>query len=140
MNYYTKILVILLCYSVLNSCDRTQCENNNSIFLTNNYSSNTYKLELANQIEVIGQENLRYWLEDFVVKDNIEYLVFYIQNDSLCASLELKMNNWNKLESLKKVRGKGRFNAEFKGLRYDISIQTENEIEFIYLDYDKIID
>ena len=140
MNYYTKALVIILCYSILNSCDRPQCDTTNSIFLNNHYSSNSYKLELANQINTIGQKNLKYWLKDFVEKDNNEYLVFYIQNDSLCASIELKMNNWNKLEYLKKVKGKGRFNAEFKGLRFNITNLTENEIEFIYLDFDKIID
>ena len=140
MNYYTKVLVVLLCYSILNSCDRPQCETNNSIFLNNNYSSNDYKVELANQINKIGQENLRYWLKDYVETDSSEFLTFYVQNDSLCAELELKMNDWNNLEYLKKNKGKGRFNAEFKELRFNITNKPENEIDFIYLDFDKIID
>jgi len=122
------------------SCDRKSCKTDNPIFLEHTYNDNVYKAELAAQIKNIGQENLRYWLHDYLQIKDSEYLLFYIQNDDLCAEILIKMNHWNNLEYIQENKGKGSFNAEFKGLRFEILANDSGNIEFIYTSVDRIID
>lgn len=136
----TKIIIGFFFFILILSCDRGSCETDNPIFLKFTYSDRQYKVELANKIEAIGQENLRYWLHDYVNKDNAEYLLFYVQNDSLCAKMLLKMEHWNHLEHVKKMKGVGSRNAEFRGLTYTIQKNGAEEIEFIYQSFERIID
>lgn len=138
MFYNRFYLIIPILFICLLSCDRPKCETDNAVFLNNSYDSEVYKAELANQITQIGQNNLRYWLKDYV-ESKTDFLVFYVQNDSLCANIKITINNWKNLEQFKKTNGKGRFNAEFKGLNYKI-VQENNQTDFIYVGYDRIID
>jgi len=52
----TRFLFLLF----LVSCDRPQCNNNNPVFNDHLPTSNKYKVELADQINEIGPENLSY--------------------------------------------------------------------------------
>jgi hypothetical protein len=135
-----KIIIVFFFFILILSCDRKSCETDNSIFLEYNYNDQHYKAELAGKIEAIGQENLRYWLHDYVKKDNAEYLLLYVQNDSLCAEILVKMEHWKRLEHVKKMKGVGSRNGEFRGLTYTIQKNTSEEIEFIYQSIERIID
>ena len=68
--------ILIICLLV--SCDRKSCESNNPIFLEYSFKSQKYKTELAKQIESIGQENLRYWLHDYIHENNTEYVAIAI--------------------------------------------------------------
>lgn len=140
MKLFFKTFTVLLLVFLFNSCDRKSCETDNPIFLQHTFSDKEYKAELAKQIESIGQENLRYWLHDYINQDDIEYLLFYVQNNDLCAEILVKMNHWNNLELIQKTKGKGSFNAEFRGLKFEIIRNSNNDVEFVYKTNERIID
>jgi hypothetical protein len=139
MKTYNLIPAILLVILFV-SCDRKSCETDNPIFLEYTYNDQQYKAELADQIEAIGQENLSYWLHDYIKEDINEYLLFYVQNDSLCAEILMKMEHWDNLEFIQKNKGVGSRNAEFRGLTFTINKSNANETEFIYKNIGRIID
>jgi hypothetical protein len=62
-----------------------------------------------------------------------------VQGDELDASGVVLVNNWTKLEGLKKTLGIGYRGAELKNLKMDITYQ-DSEPVLIYKDIDKIID
>ncbi|MEY8847471.1 hypothetical protein AB9K26_01545 [Psychroserpens sp. XS_ASV72] len=85
--------------------------------------------------------NLRYWLADYFEDNQEHYFVFYAQNESLCAQVVIKADIDNpKLKQLIKNKGKGRFNAEFKNLKFEITTDDSGDTEFVYISHDRIID
>lgn len=123
------------------SCDRPKCSTNNEIFLKNDVTSKIYQNEVARHIEKIGTENLRFWLSDYFENNNEHYFVFYTQNQDLCAKTVVRVdaNNSNFSEVLKN-KGKGRFNAEFKGLKLNPVTNEFSDTEFVYVSHEYIID
>lgn len=121
------------------SCDRPECENNNSIFIENEPSTKTYKDELVRQLDTVDQSELTYWLQKYDEQNGEESLYFYIQGDSLCAVLHMTMNHWDKLENVRERKGIGRRGAEFRNLTFEID-QDSNSTKFIYTSYDMMID
>ena len=121
------------------SCDRTPCKNTNPIFDDYQPVSTEYKLELMKQLSIVDKSQLRYWLKDYTEFENEVQLHFYIQSKELCAVLVLNIEQWNKLERLRETKGKGRFNAEFTKLQFDIVQDTLNP-KFVYRDFSRIID
>lgn len=121
------------------SCDKPKCDNTNPIFENHQPNSEIYKTELINQINSIDQSKLRYWLQKYDDKNEEESLYFYIQGAGLCAILHLNINNWNKLENVKKRKGVGRRGAEFTNLKFDI-IKDSLTTKFVYQTFDYIID
>ena len=139
MNIRLKFLLLSIFLLILNSCDRPKCNNNNTIF--DNYApeNNIYKAELEKHIKKIGADNLKYWLRGYVEKNEEEYLLVNVQNDSLCAIMQLKVNNWNKLEDIRQRKGVGRRGAELDDLKYTI-VKKESRVDFIYDSLSFIID
>jgi tRNA1(Val) A37 N6-methylase TrmN6 len=138
---HRAIFSLFCLFLFLNSCDRSQCTNTNPIFNEYEYSDNSYKIELANKIDKIGLENLRTWLADYVEKDGDIYLVFYIQNENLCAKAMVKMNHWDKkMQHIKDKKGKGRVHAEFVDLDFSTQKTSNGDVEFIYKTFNRIID
>ena len=121
------------------SCDRPTCKNANPIFDDYQPVSTKYKQELVKQLSIVDKSKLRYWLKDYTEYENEVQLHFYIQSKELCAVLVLDVEQWNKLEQLKKTKGKGRFNAEFKNLQFEI-VQDSLNPKFVYRDFSRIID
>jgi hypothetical protein len=133
---FTVSLLFLFC-----SCDRTSCKTDNPIFLNNEVLSETYQKEVVKQIEKIGQDNLRFWLADYIEKDNRHYLVFYVQNNSLCAEAVMHIDHNNKrFSEIVNTKGKGRFNAEFRDVSFDVSKDDEDDFLLHYTGYESIID
>ena len=116
-----------------------KCTNDNPIFEQNQPDSQIYKEELAKRIKEVDQAKLRYWLQKYEEKNGKEYLYFYVQGDGLCAKIMLTVNNWERLEDLRKVQGKGYRGAKFTKLQYEIKQNTDNT-EFIYKSYQEILD
>jgi hypothetical protein len=121
------------------SCDRPACENTNPIFDEYQPTSREYKLELINQLSIVDNSKLRYWLKNYVENDDEVQLHFYIQSKELCAVLVLNVEQWGKLERIRETKGKGRFNAEFTKLQFEIVPDTLNP-KFLYVTYSGIID
>lgn len=132
--FYLSFLLTLF-----SACDRPNCTNTNPIFDKFNPDSKEYKSELIKQLETVDKSKLRYWLKEYMESNGRELLLFYIQGDGLCAQIVLNVEQWNKLEELRKKKGVSYRNAEFKELKFDIQQDSLN-IRFIYRDFDKIID
>lgn len=134
-----QILVFfcLLIFTV--ACDRPACNNSNPIFDQFFPDTKLYKDELIKQLELVDKAKLRYWLEQYQEKDGQEYLYFFVQGDGLCAKIIMTVNQWNKIEGVKKSKGVSYRGAEFKDLKFDI-FQDSVKTEFIYKDLGKIID
>jgi hypothetical protein len=133
---HTNLVLLLIC---LISCDRPECNNENSIFETNEPNSKIYKDELVNQLNRIDKSKLTYWLQKYDEQNGKETLYFNIQGDGLCAILHLTINNWNKLEDIRERKGVGRRGAEFTNLKFQIN-QDSLSTDFIYVTYDRLID
>ena len=129
---------IIICLSLI-SCDRPSCDNNNLIF--ENYSPNSriYKDELVEQLSEVDNKKLTYWLQKYEEQNGVESLYFHIQGDNLCAILHLNIDDWGKLENIRKRKGVGRRGAEFTNLKFEI-IKDSVSTKFIYKTYDRLID
>lgn len=121
------------------SCDRYDCKNTNPIFDEYRPDSKEYKLELMKQLSIVDKSKLRYWLKNYTENENEVQLHFYIQSKELCAVLVLDVEQWGKLKQLKTKKGKGRFNAEFKNLQFEIE-QDSLDPKFVYKDFSRIVD
>ncbi len=132
-------LVISVLFVTGVSCDRPECKNTNPIFDKYQPNSEVYKRELAEQLKNVDSNQLSYWLKDYEEREGQTYLHFYIQGDGLCAVLVLTMQQWDKLERFKEVKGQGRFNAEFVNLKFEIQ-QDSLTTNFIYQTFDRMID
>jgi hypothetical protein len=131
--------MLLLMIIATVSCDRPNCENSNLIFDKYDIYSEEYKTELLSQIKINGQNNLTYWFDNYVEKDGEEYIIVKIQNDSLCAKGVIKVDDWYKIEGIKRTKGKGYVGAELKGLTFNVEKKSDN-IEFIYKGITGIVD
>ena len=134
-----QILPLIFFFVCFISCDRTPCKNTNPVFDDYQPVSTEYKLELMKQLSIVDKSKLRYWLKDYTEYENEVQLHFYVQSEELCAVLVLNVEQWNKLERLRETKGKGRFNAEFTNLQFDI-VQDSLNPKFVYRDFSSIID
>jgi hypothetical protein len=96
-------------------------------------------LELIKQLSIIDKSKLRYWLKDYTEYENEVKFHFYIQSKELCAVLVLDIEQWGKLEQLREKKGKGRFNAEFTKLQFEIRQDSLNP-KFVFKDFSRILD
>jgi hypothetical protein len=137
-----KILFIFILLNfIILSCDRPACSTDNEIFLKNEVTSKIYQNEVAKHIQNIGQEKLRFWLSDYFESEAKHYFVFYTQNEDLCAKAVVKVDaDNNSFSEILKTKGKGRFNAEFRGLKLDLVKNEFGDTEFVYISHDRIID
>ena len=133
------ILVLVTSFLGFISCDRPACENSNLIFENNSPNSKVYKDELVKQLNTIDKTKLTYWLQKNDAQNGKESLYFHIQDDGLCAILQLTINDWNKLENVRESKGIGRRGAEFTNLKFEI-IKDSVSTEFLYKTFDRIID
>lgn len=133
-----KVLFLIVLLSTMNSCDRPDCENQNPIFDEYAMDSNEYKLELWKQINIIGQDELRYWFDKYVMEAKNEFLIVNIQNDDLCAKGKILVKDWGRFRGLK-TKKKGYGGAELKGFRFKLE-ENQDHFEFVFQDLDEIWD
>ena len=129
---------IIIFFSLYTACDRPNCKNTNPIFEQFSPESNEYKSELSNQIALIGFENLNFWFDKYLKSKDKEYIEIYVQNDSVCAKATLEVKDWSKIEGLRKENN-GYRGAKLIGLKWKTG-RVGNEVNFIYIDIDKIED
>jgi hypothetical protein len=126
-------------FFIVFGCNRPECTNQNLVFDTHAPGSKEYKTELVRQLSIVDQSKLRYWLKEFNELDGVGRLLFYVQGDGLCAIIELKVQDWHKLELVREKKGVSFRGAEFKKLQYE-TIKNDSVISFVYKDFDRIID
>jgi len=130
------LVFFFVCFT---SCDRPACKNTNPIFDEYQPTSKEYKLELIKQLSIIDKSKLRYWLKDYTESENEVQFHFWIQSKELCAVIVLDIEQWGKLEQLREKKGKGRFNAEFTNLQFEIRQDSLNP-KFVFKDFSRIRD
>ena len=133
----TSFFLIIFLYS----CDRNACKSDNPIFVENDVRSKVYQNEVADQIEMIGIENLRFWLGNYFENKDQPYFILYVQNDDLCAKAVVSINTENpKLKKLLETKGRGRFNAEFTDVNLEIESHPNGDKTLEWRSYATIID
>lgn len=137
MKIIPRIFIAIFLTLVI-SCNKPNCKNTNPIFEKFLPESDEYKHELANQIKVIGFENLNYWFDKYSKKNNQESIEIYVQGDSLCAKAILEVKDWSKLKNLRKEVN-GYNGAKLIGLRMRIE-SVGIKTNFIFEDIDNIED
>lgn len=136
-----RFYLALFLLALLFSCDRRECSTDNPILIGNDIKSKAYQNEVANQIEMIGTKNLRFWLGDFFKENDQPHFVLYTQNKNLCAQTVVSVNTDNpKLSELVKIEGKGRFNAEFTEVDLKIKNHSNGHKTIEWRSYASIID
>jgi hypothetical protein len=138
MEIRTPIILTVLLVSLV-SCDRPECNNTNPVFDSNEIESIAYKEELVKEIERVGEENLSYWIADYIVQNGREYITVNIQGGGLCAKGMLQVINWTNIEGIRRNKGDGYHGAQLAGLTFNI-IDNGNSIDFIYEDVERIVD
>ncbi len=109
-----------------------------SIFSKLSPTSKEYRNKLANVIESKPEE-LTYTLNKYLQENGREYLDVQVEGNDFEAKGLVLVNNWNKLEDIKRTKGLGYSGATLKGLKVDIQ-QNDSGAEFIYKDLEKIVD
>ena len=130
--------IICFCES-FNSCTKSIYNNTNSIFDNYEPSSKEYKEELIKQLSIIDKSKLTYWFKEYIENEKEEQLLFYVKSDELCAILVLNVEQWNKLEHLRKVKGVSYRGCQFLNLQFEIEYDSLHT-KFIYKDFTRIID
>lgn len=136
----TKSILFFSIFVVfLGSCDRPDCKNSNFVFDSNSIETTVYKQELVKEMDRIGKENLTYWLSNYTEQNGQEFITVNIQGVGLCAKGLIQVNNWGKIEGIKRTKGVSYKGAQLKGLTFDI-ISNEESIDFIYKNLERIVD
>ena len=138
---FRQILPSVFFFVCFISCDwhRPVCKNTNPIFDEYQPVSKEYKLELIKQLSIIDKSKLTYWFKDYTEYENEELLHFHIQSKELCAVLVLNVEQWTKLNQLRKNKGNGYRGLKFFGLKFEIEQDTLNP-RFVFKDYSWILD
>ena len=139
MKQEINLIMILFVILAAVSCNSSNCENKNSIFDKYDINSNEYKKELISEIEKLGAQNLTYKFDSYVEKNGKEFIIVNIQNKHICAKGIIRIDNWNKLEGIKRTEGKGYVGAKLKGLTFKIE-EKSNKYELVLTDIKRIID
>ena len=130
---YGSVLLLAL---VAVSCNRQECTNTNPVFDHFAPDTKQYRAELAKQIRMRGNRQISYWFDRHAEIDAKEYIVVYAQADSLCAKGYIRVDNWNKIEALRAGELRGYSGAGLRGLKCEMSADTE----LVFTGLDRIID
>lgn len=121
------------------ACDRPECTNTNPVFEEHTHESVSYKNELRDEVNRIGINNLRFWLDSYVKRGEQEYILVNVQGKGLCAIAELEVDEWGKLKGIQEKKGVTYRGAELVGLTFDF-IQNGEFVQLSYTGVDHILD
>ncbi len=130
------LVTAISCVLLVSSCKST---NTNNIFATLDPSSAQYKNELIRHFLDNGTENLTFNFEGLTSIDGKDYMQVDISGGGIQAQSMVLINNWKKLEGIKRTKGVSYRGAELADLQLDI-VNTNGEPTFVYRDLDRIID
>src|SRR5687767_10395054 len=134
-----KLIFFPLLLILMFSCDRPECKNSNPVFDAYAPDTKEYKDELVRHLQKVDNKDLSYWLDKYESRNKKDYILVYIQGEELCAKGSILVNDWKKLEGIKRTQGKGYEGAELKGLKIDIE-KNSLHTELILKDIDHVVD
>lgn len=136
INYLLGVVMVI---ALSIGCDRSVCKNTNPLFDKYSFDAREYKNELVKQLGVTDKSKLSYWFKEYTVINDQEQLVFNVQGEGLCAMIVLDVEEWGKLDDLRRNRGVSYRGAQFTNLKFDI-FQDSIKTKFLFRDFDEIID
>ena len=129
-------LIIALFVLLITSCKSV---NNDNVFSKLNPSSVMYQKELVKLFLDNGTANFTFNFDGLVKFSGKDYMQLAITGGGVAAKTLVLINNWNKLEDIKRTKGLGYYGAELKNIRLDM-ININQQPVFVYRDLEKIID
>ncbi|WP_296143834.1 hypothetical protein [uncultured Flavobacterium sp.] len=136
--YFTKFLLVF-CFYIVFSCSETEVKTN-PVFEKYLPETKQYKDELVKQLDTIDKSKLSYYFDSYEEINGLEYLHVTIEGKNLKADAIIQVKNWDdKIEIIRKFKGKGYGGAEMINLRFDIEKDTA-KTEFIYAGVDELVD
>ena len=130
----------------LTSCGNPPpCNNSNALLASKSDQTSQYRNALASRLRTASKEELTYHFEGYQKEGNKETIFVNVYGDSLCARMELVVNDWSKLAGVRRETS-GYRGAVIKGLQYDITetggtASSDNkDVVFVYRTHDTIID
>jgi hypothetical protein len=130
------IITAISCVLITSSCKST---NSNNIFAKLDPSSVQYKKELIRHFLDNGTENLTFNFEGLTNIGGKDYMKVDVSGSGIQAQSLVLINNWKKLEGIKRTKGVSYRGAELADLQLDI-VNTNGEPTFVYRDLAKILD
>jgi hypothetical protein len=124
---------------MMGSCNKPDCLMENPDFVNKGIPDYAYLAEFKQLIEDNKEGSFRYWITDYTIKDEQEYIQIKIQGKTFCAIADMLVEEAEKLNQLRKVRGKSFQGAEITRLKWKI-VESKKAFQFIYLDHEEIID
>ena len=138
MNLSTSKITFISCIVALTACTNVKDDTSNSVFKQFSPTTKEYKNELAAKLKSNPTE-LHYTFNKLVEKDGKEYLDIEVKGDDFKAIGHVLVNNWRKLEGIKRTKGQSYSGAELRGLKLDIE-EHSSGANLIYNDVEKIVD
>lgn len=99
------------------------------------YDSQAY---FRNILKDSSPKDFRYFFEEFRTEGDQSFMVTNFRNENYCFSMKVLVEDWSKLEGMKKANGEG-YPKELFDLKWVIE-QMNGEEEIIYRDMHDIID
>ncbi|MES2375430.1 MAG: hypothetical protein V4553_02570 [Bacteroidota bacterium] len=110
-----------------------------NIFAGMGPSTKEYKQKLAKEIEDRGATDLTFTFNSYLNDHGKDYLDISIDGKGIHASSLVLINDWKKLEGIKRTKGIGYSGAELKNLKLAV-LNPDTNPTFIYKDVEKIVD
>jgi hypothetical protein len=138
MNLSILKITLISCIVALTACNNVKVNTSDSVFEKFSPTTKEYKNELATKLKS-NPEGLLYTFNKFVENDGKEYLDIQVRGDDFEATGLVLVNNWNKLEGIRRTKGQSYETAELRGLKLVIQ---ENPLgaNLVYNDLEKIVD
>lgn len=122
-------------------CDRPECTNTNPIFEQEAPGSVRYNEELLAQVDRLGPDGVRYWIDTWEDLDGEQFLWVYVQGDGLCAKAVLELHGEDRSEGMTRnsKNAGGSHGAEVIGLHYAVE-RSPGRTVLVYEGRERIID
>lgn len=135
----TKFKLAFICFVIaITACNNTKVNPANSVFAQFAPATKEYKNALAAQIKSnVG--NLTYTFNQMVEENGKDYLAIAVQGPDFNATTLILVNNWNKLEGIKRTKGISYSGAQLRGLQLAIE-ENPSGANLIYKDLESIVD
>jgi len=129
---------LISCILAFTACNNAKDNTSNSIFEKFSPATKEYKNELATKLKSNPVE-LHYTFNKLVENNGKEYLDVEIKGNDFKATGLILVNNWTKLEGIKKTKGLSYSGAELRGLKLNIE-ESPAGANLIYNDLEEIVD
>jgi hypothetical protein len=139
MQLSAALLSAITFIAFLVACGNPDCVNTNKVFDDYPFDRKEYQEELIKQVRLIGVDNLTYWLDSYIEKENRTYLAVKFKGHGLCAKGLLLVTDWNKLKDIQRTKGISYRGAKLVGLQFDIP-NDSSTADFVYRDVDHVRD